>query len=201
MTDLTALSPDALRAHARSLARPKDAPHWLEVAAALGRIEDEGLVVAWGYNSVRAWALAELDMDPHTYVQTAKLWEAVSRTTQRGEASFTDWRAVSRSRALACLPALSLGADPVRWLTDAATMPAIQWELKLKKVDITEPWTTWRIRIPRSLVATRDAALARVAEGLGLDVARCRDADVEHRLLAVLLEAVLGVTEVDETNA
>ncbi|HAM41716.1 MAG TPA: hypothetical protein DCP69_10385 [Candidatus Omnitrophica bacterium] len=197
MTDLAALSQDALRAHARSLARPKDAPHWLDVCAALGRIEDEGLVVAWGYNSVRAWALAELDMDPHTYVQTAKLWEAVSRTTQRGEASFADWRAVSRSRALACLPALSLGADPVRWLTDAATMPAIQWELKLKKVDITEPWTTWRIRIPRSLVATREAALRRVAEGLGLDPTRCRDADVEHRLVGVLLEAVLGVTEVE----
>jgi len=200
MTDLAALSPDALRAHARSLARPKDAPHWLEVCAALGRIEDEGLVLAWGYNSVRAWALAELDMDPHMYVQTAKLWEAVKGTSHFDERVAALWWKVSRSRALACLPALSLGADPVRWLTDAATMPAIQWELRLKKVDISEPWTTWRIRIPRSLVATRDAALARVAEGLELDPARCRDADVEHRLVAVLLEAVLGVTEVEEAN-
>lgn len=197
MTDISALSPDALRVHARTLAKPKGA-HWLDITATVGRVEDEGLVVAWGYSSVRAWALAELDMDPGTYVQTAKLWAAVSRTTQRGEASFADWRAVSRSRALACLPALSLGADPVRWLTDAATMPAIQWDLKLKKVDVTEPWTTWRIRIPRSLVPTRDAALTRVAEGLGLDPARARDADVEHRLLATLLEAVLGVTETAE---
>ena len=195
MTDLAALSPAALREHARALVRPKGGPHWLDVVFAVGRIEDEGLVVSWGYPSTRAWALAELDMDAQVYVQTAKLWAAVSRTTQRGEASFDDWRAVSRSRALACLPALSLGADPVRWLTAAATMPATEWELRLKKIDITEPWTTWKVRIPRSLVATRDAALARVAEGLGLDPARCRDADVEHRLLAALLEAVLGVTE------
>ena len=190
MTDLAALSPAALREHARALVRPKGGPHWLDVVSAVGRIEDEGLVVSWGYPSTRAWALAELDMDAQMYVQTAKLWEAVKRVDQPNL-----WRQVSRSRALSVLPALSLGGDPITWLLYASEMPAIEWELKLAKVDITEPWTTWRIRIPRSLVPTRDAALRRVAEGLGLDPARARDADVEHRLLATLLEAVLGVTE------
>jgi len=172
-------------------------PHWTLLSAALGAVDDTpSQVLEWGFSSVRSWAVSELAISVSEYVELMKLNDAMGKYVNTSL-----WRAVSRSRALACLPALSLGADPVRWLTDAATMPAIQWELKLKKVDISEPWTTWRIRIPRSLVATRDAALARVAEGLQLDPARCRDADVEHRLMATLLEAVLGVTEVGETNA
>ena len=194
MPDLAALSPDALRAHARAVAAPR--ANWTVLAAIVGRVEREGLAVGYGYPSVRAWAVSELALTPSGYVELTKLHDAM---TAAGHADL--WAAVPKARALTLLPILALGGAPRPWLLAAATLPGPQWAAELQKAPALGRWDRWVIAWPRDCVVTREAALARIADGLGIPAERIHDREVEHRLLLPLLEAVLGVTETERPNA
>ncbi len=188
MTDLATLSPSDLRAHARTVAAPR--AHWTALAAILGRAEDEGLAVGYGYWSVRAWAVAELYVTPSGYVELARLSAAM-----RPYGNEPLWAAAPKARALTLRPILALGGDPTRWLTHAANLTPADWIYELGKAPTPGKWDRWVIAWPRDCVATREAALARIAEGMGIPAERIHDREVEHRLLLPLLDAVLGVTE------
>ena len=167
-------------------------PHWSILATALAAVEGEpAQVLAWGFPSTRAWAINELDLSPSSFVELSKLHDAMD---QHGHSDL--WAAVPKARALTLLPILALGGGARRWLLAAATLPGPQWAAELQKVPQPGRWDRWTIAWPRDCVETREAALIRIAEGLGIAAERIHDREVEHRLLLPLLEAVLGVTEV-----
>lgn len=186
MTDLSTLAPGALLTHARALFAPR--AHWTALAAIVGRVEDEGLAVAFGYPSARAWAVSECHLTSAGYVELAKLHDAM---VAAGHPEL--WAAVPKARALQVLPILALGGDAAAWLMRAANATGEEWAGALKKAP-AGAWDRWVIAWPRDCVATRKAALERIAEGLGIPAERIHDREVEHKLLLPLLEAVLGAT-------
>lgn len=197
LTDAHRLEPIPLRDLALTMAqRDHVEHHWSVQAIVLGRVQDEGLFKTEPfydprgepYTTARVWAFELLHVPTERFrVLVEKFWPMMKRC--RAEISFDAWAAVPQTRALLLVKVLALpGVSAMPWFHAAADAPSTAAFRRQVGRLLQEPeWTTWRCRVPVSLVEPIEYALAlalpRVLGTPHPDPERAKDKDVRFRLL------------------
>ena len=157
VTHLHALEPDALREHARTVVRPKGpATHWTAISECLALVDHHGHWQAWGFNTLRSWAEAEMDLGSREVDVHLALWQMVLKTNRGVE----PWLDIGRERAEIVLRAVRNSGDPSEWLTKAR-LAASADELRdmLRRAMGEDPWQDVHFRVPSSVYVAWEASL------------------------------------------
>lgn len=189
------LGREELRIAAKLIAKP-DAQdsHWCNLAAVLGRIQDEAHyqhytdVAGAVYASARAFAEEELDIGYERYMELMRLWRLMQGT--RNAIEMDAWFGIRKSRALLLRKVLSLGADPAIWVVKAKKAQTTdQFRQEVQRQLGQQPWTTITIPAPVEVAELFEQALAsKLLEVLGepAPAERAKDRDVRFQCLEAM---------------
>lgn len=194
MTEIAQLSAEELRAEARRLfARDEAERHWSAQAQLLGYIDTNNYYAMYTdakgepYSSIRRWAEEELGLPRSEFFVIRNFFTMMQRAEPA--VAMSEWRSVTRARALLIKKPLSLGGDPRTWFqkaVSAGSTKELGLEIEEKGVP-DEKWTTFKVRIPKEMVDFLESkmveALPAVLGAGDHDVERAKDPDVRFRLV------------------
>lgn len=208
MSDVTAphlLDAPALHARALALATvTHERAHWSELAAIVGRVQDEAYFRRDDYGTyptARAWAMDVLHIPPSEFiVLVERLWPMI-----RDHAAIApeEWRGITKARAVILTKVLGMpGVDARRWFDVAVAAPsASAFQTALADLLPEPKWITWKCRIPVPLAGVIDEAmgmaLQRVLRTKHPDPARMNDLDTKFRCLERVVNLYLAHAHLD----
>lgn len=176
MTYLSILSPEDFLRIAKLLVKRDGGRHWTKLAEIIGRIEADELYTKSvpSYLSARAFAREELDLAHERFVTYGRLWKLIQDTA--AAVSIDEWRTVPENHALLIRKVVSLGADPAVWVQKSREcVTAEKLAMEVARYLDQEPWITFSVRMPLSLLETVEAAMV-----VALPDERAGDGDAIH---------------------
>lgn len=200
MTEIAQLNAQELRLEARRLFAKDDADrHWSAQAQLLGYIDTNKYYAMYSdakgepYASIRTWAADELGLPRSEFFVVRNLFTMMQRAEPA--VSMSEWKAVSRAKALIIKKPLSLGGDPRTWFQKAVIAESTKMlgrEVE-EKGAVDEKWATWKVRVPIEMVemleAKMVAALPAALDQADPDPDRANDPDTRFRCLERIFDA------------